>query len=139
MPIERGAADWLKLLAAPQPSQPDETAQQPTPQPPQEPARPAAKPVDPATLVGTWKAARADGSKFNLILTNDAKFTWSFAQKDQAAQTFGGTYSVEGNVLALERKDGGSLIGEVTPGGEATFNFKLLGAPDDDPGLAFSR
>lgn len=139
MPNDRVAADVLKLVAAPQPSQPDETAQQPTPQPPQEPARPAAKPVDPATLVGTWKAARADGSKFNLILTNDAKFTWSFAQKDQAAQTFGGTYSVEGNVLALERKDGGSLIGEVTPGGEATFNFKLLGAPDDDPGLAFSR
>lgn len=132
MPNDRVAVDVLKMVAAPQPS---ETAQQP----PQEPTRPAAQPVDPATLVGTWKAARPDGSKFDLTLTNDAKFTWSFAQKGQAAQAFGGNYSVEGNVLALERKDGGSLIAEVTPGGEAKFNFKLLGAPAEDPGLDFSR
>ncbi len=132
MPNDRVAADVLKMVAAPQPS---ETAQQP----PQEPTPPAAPPVDPATLVGTWKAARPDGSKFDLTLTNDAKFTWSFAQKGQAAQAFGGNYSVEGNVLALERKDGGSLIAEVTPSGESKFNFKLLGAPSDDPGLVFSR
>ena len=142
MPNDRVAVDVLKMVSAPQagqPGQPVDTAQQPKPQPPQEPARPAVKPVDPATLVGVWKAARPDGSKFDLTLTDDAKFTWSFSQKDQPAQAFGGTYSVEGNVLALERKDGGSLIAEVTPGGEAKFNFKLLGAPQEDPGLNFSR
>ena len=142
MPNDRVAVDVLKMVSAPQagqPGQPVDTAQQPTPQPPQDPARPAVKPVDPATLVGVWKAARPDGSKFDLTLTDDAKFTWSFSQKDQPAQAFGGTYSVEGNVLALERKDGGSLIAEVTPGGEAKFNFKLLGAPQEDPGLNFSR
>ena len=90
-------------------------------------------------LVGPWKAARPDGSKFNLTLTNDAQFTWSFSQKDQKPQEFGGTYTVDENVLALERKDGGSLIAEVTPGGESKFNFKLVGAPGDDPGLNFSR
>ena len=139
MPNDRVAADVLKMVSAPQAGQPGETAQPTTP--------PTSTRTDAAgcqadrsgTLVGTWKAARADGSKFNLTLTNDAKFTWSFAQKDQAAQAFGGTYSVEGNVLALERKDGGSLIAEVTPGGDAKFNFKLLGAPADDPGLDFNR
>lgn len=139
MPNDRVAADVLKMVSAPQVDQPSETAQQPTPQPPQDPIRPTAKPIDPATLVGTWKAARADGSKFDLTLTSDAKFTWSFAQKNQAAQTFGGTYTVEGNVLALERKDGGSLIAEVTPDGNGKFNFQLLGAPEDDHGLDFSR
>lgn len=136
MPNDRVAVDVLKMVSAPPAGQPGDSAQQPTPEPPQDPARPA---VDPATLVGTWKATRPDGSKFDLTLTNDAKFTWSFAQKNQAAQAFGGTYSVEGNVLALERKDGGSLIAEVTPGGAAKFNFKLLGAPSDDLGLDFSR
>jgi tetratricopeptide (TPR) repeat protein len=142
MPNDRVAADVLKMVSAPQPrqpGQPGETVQQPTPLPPEEPSRPAVRPIDPAMLVGTWKAARPDGSKFDLTLTNDGKFTWSFAQKGQAAQAFGGSYSVEGNVLALERKDGGSLIAEVTPGGEAKFNFKLLGAPAEDPGLDFSR
>ena len=89
--------------------------------------------------MGTWKAARPDGSKFNLTLTSEKTFVWSFAPKDQKAQKFGGTYSVEVNVLALERKDGGSLIAEVTPGGDAKFNFKMLGGPADDPGLDFSK
>jgi tetratricopeptide (TPR) repeat protein len=142
MPNDRVAVDVLKMVSAPQagqPGQPVDTAQQPTPQPPQDPARPTPKPIDPATLVGSWKAARPDGSKFDLTLTDDAKFSWSFTQKDQKPQAFGGTYSVEGNVLALERKDGGSLIAEVTPGGDAKFNFKMLGAPKEDPGLDFSR
>ena len=139
MPNDRVAADVLKMVAAPEVGQSGETAQQPIPQPPQDSAQSAPKPIDPATLVGTWKAARPDGSKFDLILTNDAKFTWSFAQKDQKPQAFGGTYTVEGNVLALERKDGGSLIAEVTPRGDAKFNFKMLGAPSDDPGLDFSK
>lgn len=39
----------------------------------------------------------------------------------------------------LERKEGGSLIFEVTSGGEGKFNFKLLGTDDEDPGLDFSR
>ena len=136
MPNDRVAADVLKMVSAPQAGQPGDSARQPIPEPPQDPVRPA---VDPATLVGAWKAARPDGSKFDLTLTNDGKFTWSFAQKNQPAQGFGGKYSVDGNVLALERKDGGSLIAEITPGGEAKFNFKLLGAPGDDPGLDFSR
>ena len=58
---------------------------------------------------------------------------------NRGPQEFGGTYTVENNVLALQRKNGGSLIAEVTPGGDKNFNFKLLGGPADDPGLAFSR
>ena len=53
-------------------------------------------------------------------------------------QEFSGTYTVEGDVLALERKDGGSLIGEVTPEGAKKFNFRLVGAPAEDKGLDFS-
>jgi hypothetical protein len=139
MPNDRVAADVLKLVSAPQIDPASQTAQQPVPQPPQQPTRPAPATVDPATLVGTWKASRPDGSMFDLILTPDGKFTWSFAPKGQPIQTFGGTYTVEVNVLALERKGGGSLIAEVTPGGASMFNFKLLGGPAEDPGLNFSK
>jgi hypothetical protein len=147
MPSDRIAVDVLKMVTPPPAAKPapvvqDEPAPRPgdeEPQPAVRPAAPAVKPIDKATLVGAWKAARADGSKFNLTLTDDAKFTWSFAPKGQAAQEFGGTYTVEGNVLALERKDGGSLIAAVTPGSKEKFNFKLLGGPDDDTGLDFSR
>jgi tetratricopeptide (TPR) repeat protein len=149
VPGDRVAGDMLKMISAPMTAQ-AAAGQQPTPQPPAETqpgptaaantnAAPAATPVDPATLVGTWKAAREDGSKFELTLTPDNNFTWKFSQKQQKPQEFTGTYTVEVNVLALEKKEGGSLIAEVKPGGPKNFNFKLVGGPPEDKGLDFSR
>ena len=141
VPNDRVAADVLKMISKPPVNQPAETGQLPMPQPPTEPtpaATPAVKPIDSAMLVGTWGASRDDGSKFEMTLNNDATFNWKFTQKE-TVQEFGGTYTVEGNVLALERKDGGSLIAGVIPNGDQKFNFKLLGAPNEDPGLNFSK
>ncbi len=139
MPNDRVASDILKMIGSPLPTQPDGATTPLAPSPADVSARPAVPPVAAATLVGSWKAARADGSTFDLNLTNASTFNWSFAQKGQPAQAFGGTYTVEGNVLALERKDGGSLIAEVTPAGDSKFNFKMLGAPEDDKGLDFQK
>jgi hypothetical protein len=95
--------------------------------------------VDPATVVGTWQAARDDGSKFALTLTPDSKFTWKFSMKDQKPQEFSGTYTMQVNVLALEKAEGGSLIAEVKPSSPKGFNFKLVGGPPEDKGLDFGR
>ncbi|MBC8115053.1 MAG: tetratricopeptide repeat protein [Candidatus Saccharimonas sp.] len=140
VPNDRVAADMLRMVSNPSSDQPAETGQLPIPQPPTESiptATATAKPIDPAMLVGTWGATR-EGSNFELTLKNDATFHWKFTQKE-TVQEFGGTYTVEGNILALERKDGGSLIAGVVPNGEQKFNFKLLGAPEEDPGLNFSK
>lgn len=115
---------------APTPNAPPTTADQT--------ATPAEK-VDPAMLIGTWNASRDDGSKFTLTLNDDKTFTWKFSQKDQKGQEFSGKYTIENNVLALQRDDGGSLVATVTPDGEKAFNFKLLGAPPQDPGLNFNH
>ena len=136
MPNDRVAADILKMIDAPLPTQTEGTV---APRPAEVAATPAAPSIVAATMVGSWKAARADGSAFDLNLNNDSTFTWSFAQQGQAAQEFGGTYTVEGNVLALERKGGGSLIAEITPAGNSKFNFKMLGAPAEDLGLDFQK
>jgi hypothetical protein len=137
VPDDRVAADLVRILSAPPAGQPDATAEQSAPLPATE-TQPAVTPIDATTLVGSWHAARSDDSKFELTLTEGATFTWKFSAKQQPAQEFSGTYTVEGNVLALERKDGGSLIGEVTPGGAKKFNFRLVGAPPEDKGLNFS-
>lgn len=124
------------------------TANTPVPQPPipadrQQQGVAANRPpqadanVDPAMLVGTWSASRDDGSQFNLTLNQDGTFTWKFNQKNNE-QSFDGKYTLEGNVLALQRKDGGSLVATVTPDGDHKFNFKLLGAPPSDQGLNFA-
>ena len=46
---------------------------------------------------------------------------------------------VAGNVMTLQRTDGGSLIASVNSDGAQKFNFKLQGAPKEDPGLNFSK
>ncbi len=88
--------------------------------------------------MGTWTAARDDGSKFELALPKDMSFTWKYSQK-QKVESFSGTYSVEGNLLVLQRQDGNSMIGQLTPDGPKKFNFKIMGGPADDPGLNFAR
>jgi len=140
VPNDRVAADLLKMASASEDGHMAKTvvAAKPVPQPVGE-SKPAVASLDPATLVGTWKAARDDGSMFELTLGKNSTFDWKFTPNKQPVQEFGGTYTVEKNVLALQRKNGGSLIAEVKPGDGRNFNFKLLGGPSDDPGLAFSR
>lgn len=155
-PRDQVAADVLNMITAPDasstaaapapadnpPAATRQPAEAPTPNAPptaaDQTATPAAK-VDPATLIGTWNASRDDGSKFTLTLNDDKTFTWKFSQKDQKGQEFSGKYTIENNVLALQRDDGGSLVATVTPDGEKAFNFKLLGAPPQDPGLNFNH
>ena len=141
VPSDRVAADVLKMVSKPSVDQPADSSQLPAPQPPTDTppnAARAVRPIDPAMLIGTWHATRDDGSQFELTLQPDATFHWKFTQKE-TVQEFGGTYTVEGNVLALERKEGGSLIAGVVPSGDQKFNFRLLGAPEEDPGLSFKK
>jgi hypothetical protein len=95
-------------------------------------------PINAQTLAGTWQSSRDDGSKFSLNLGNDKTFTWKFDQGDRH-EGFSGTYTTEGSLLLLQKKDGGAMVGHVTQDGDGKFTFKLVGAPADDPGLTFSK
>jgi hypothetical protein len=136
-PDDRVAADLLRMISDGSDGRPAAGAQQPA-----EPAQPAAEApavaVQPGRLTGTWKAERPDGSKFSLQLKADSTFVWQFTHQN-VRENFTGTYTLEGNVLALQRQDGGSLVGRIVPQGERGFNFKLLGGPPDDSGLDFAR
>jgi uncharacterized protein (TIGR03066 family) len=153
VPNDRVAADLVKMLT-PRDQAPTSPGSPPagpgpevTPRPPSEgtpgtqpeSAAPAVKAIDPAMIVGTWQASREDGSKFNLTIGDDSTFTWKFTPPKGKANEFSGKYTVEGNVLALERKEGGSMVGEVTPQDAKKFNFKALGAPAEDQGLNFAK
>lgn len=146
VPNDKVAADLLKMVqpegtsASPQPPAAEPPAGSPsssqnTPSPDGGPA--TGPPVDPAQLVGTWHAARNDGSQFQLTLTQDGKFTWKFTLNGKTEE-FGGHYTLDGNVVALERDGGGSLVAGIIFQGEKKFNFKLLGGPPEDPGLDFA-
>jgi tetratricopeptide (TPR) repeat protein len=91
--------------------------------------------IDAAKIVGRRTAKRSDGTTFTLDLTPDNKFTWAY-ERGGKKQEFGGTYSVDGAVLVLERGDKATMPGLVTMEGTG-FNFKLFGAPEGDAGLDF--
>ena len=137
-PDDRVASDLYKMLTPPSQDASAEAPQPPNPTGPQNDQTPVPK-VELTQVVGQWKAARDDGSSFNLTLTNDSKFTWGFAAGNKPAEEFSGTYTLEGNVLALERGEGGALIAEVAPEADGRLKFRLLGAPENDPGLMFTH
>ena len=143
VPSDRVAAEMLKAIDGPEQVKLPELATEPTPQPILQPppadASAVAAPIDPEKFIGTWQASRADGSVFSLDLTKEKTFKWSFTSKDQSPQSFEGTYSVQGDVITLERNGGGSLVAKIRPGNETHFQFKLFGAPEGDPGLDFAR
>jgi uncharacterized protein (TIGR03066 family) len=155
VPSDRVAADLLRMLTPrSQGSAAPEGTPGPSPRPPIETTAPgprsavpppaatqpasSAKAIDPGAIVGTWHAARDDGSKFELTIRDDGTFTWKFSAPKQKSTEFTGKYTVEGNVLALEREEGGSLLGEVTLAQDG-FKFRAVGAPAEDSGLDFGR
>lgn len=145
VPNDQVAADILRMVSKPEQPTATDGVQQPTPQPPEEaaknegkPADPTVPPLDPNKLHGKWNASRDDGSQFEMTIEPENKFHWKYTQKG-VVQEFDGTYTIDGNVIALERKDGGSLIAGIVPDGDNKFKFKLLGSPKEDPGLDFSR
>ena len=149
VPSDQVAANLLKMTTSQsqQGNQTSEPVANPTPQPPVDlPApgqsssnQPTPNPIDPGAIIGSWNASRDDGSKFGLKINDDKTFSWSFTPKDQAPQTFDGTYTLDGNVIALERNGGGSLVAQIDPADRSKFNFKMVGAPPEDPGLTFTR
>lgn len=141
-PTDRLAADLLKMneVANPPPTVPGASAKETQIAVTTQPQVPAVAPkaVDPAVLVGNWKAERADGSKFDVQLAGDNTFSWKVNQQGRE-EVLTGTFGVEKDMLALESKQGGGMVGHVSLDGNDQFTFKLLGAPQADKGLAFNR
>ena len=95
--------------------------------------------IDKTLLFGTWTASRDDGSRFRLTITDDDRFTWKFSPANQKGEEFSGTYSTDGPVLVLQRKEGGALAGTATFSSDNALNFKLVGGPPEDKGLDFGK
>lgn len=125
-PKDQLAAQLYKGLTTP--------ADVPQPGPPAE----EAAPVDATSLVGSWKSSRPDGSKFEMNLAADNKFSWNFTQQDKK-QSMKGTYTLADNYLILKASDQNALVGQVELAANNQLKFKLAGGNASDPGLTFTR
>ena len=91
-------------------------------------------PVEPAMVLGSWKSSRADGSKFELSLTKDNKFSWKFSQ-DGKDQQLKGTYTLANNYLILSANNQNALVGQVAMQPGDKLQFKLAGGAAERPGI----
>jgi tetratricopeptide (TPR) repeat protein len=96
------------------------------------------EPVEASSLVGSWQAVRPDGSKLELNLDKDNKFSWKVTSKEKNQQ-LNGTYTLANNYLILSASDEDALIGQVALETPERLKFKLAGGSPGDPGLTFTR
>ncbi len=93
----------------------------------------------PANLFGPWTATPAEGVAISLNLDRDGKgFTWKVDEKGTSRE-FRGEATAGADTLALLTDEMPPMVARVAWDGGSRFNFRLLGAPSEDPGLNFAR
>jgi hypothetical protein len=55
------------------------------------------------------------------------------------SQSFDGKYQLAGTTLVLEYDNGGTMVSKINADGPNQFLFKMIGSPQSDSGLAFSK
>jgi tetratricopeptide (TPR) repeat protein len=105
---------------------------------------PATVPVDimsaPSySMVGTWIARSTQDMAIALTISEGGSFTWKVTTKDQTRELTGKSTYANGQLTLQEKKEGPSLVGQVTWQDDKHFTFQVAGGGALDPGLKFSR
>jgi tetratricopeptide (TPR) repeat protein len=87
-------------------------------------------------LVGDWKAKGQQDDQVELDLKDDQTFVWQVTH-DGKTEKHPGKYEQHGDILVLDFDEGGGMAGTVKTD-DSGFQFRVLHAPDSDPGLNFN-
>ena len=100
---------------------------------------PAAAAAKPGKLPGNWTARPTNDTTIRLNLADDGAFTWTVDSKGKT-QELKGKWSLADDLLTLAQSgQGAALVGRVTWQADARWNFRVIGAGPEDPGLLFRR
>ncbi|HMF35508.1 MAG TPA: hypothetical protein VKF17_02670 [Isosphaeraceae bacterium] len=99
------------------------------------------EPASQGKLAGRWAATPAKDAQVALAINDDGNFTWAVTSTGKPAKTITGKSTYANGVLTLAGQDGqlGALAGQVAWQDDNHMTFRVLGAPQDDPGLKFER
>lgn len=97
---------------------------------------PAPVPLD--KLVGTWVSDRGKDGKVTFTMKETGDYSWSFMNAGKSTD-LKGTYGLNEKGLLVLTSDDSQMVSAVTLEGESKLNFVLIGAPDGDPGLDFTK
>jgi len=88
-------------------------------------------------LAGKWQAKAARGT-ITMALAKDGTFEWTYKEGSKT-DDIRGVFAIDGDTLALQPDSGGTMLAEVDLASQGTLKFIMIGAPEKDPGLNFSR
>jgi tetratricopeptide (TPR) repeat protein len=105
------------------------------------PALSQAPPFDASKLTGDWAGQGSQNSKVALSIKDGGAYTWNVTSPGKPAIVIAGAATVADGLLTLADKSSkmGPLTGQVAWRDDSHFNFKVMGAPPDDPGITFAR
>src|SRR5208283_1467081 len=99
------------------------------------------EPASQGKLAGRWAATLAKDARVALSIMDNGDFTWAVTSTSKPDKTIAGKSTFANGVLILAGQDGqlGALAGQVAWQDDNHMTFRVLGAPQDDPGLKFER
>ncbi len=98
-------------------------------------ARPDPVPVE--KLVGSW-STDSDAGKIVFTMNPGGAFSWSCTGTENTSM-MKGTYGLDDKGLLVLTTDDSQLVSAVSMEGDGRMRFILVGAPDGDPGLEFTK
>ncbi len=109
-------------------------------------AAPAAQPATEPTpagkqgkIEGTWTAQPNKDMQITVTVQPEGRFVWKVTRQGKDQQ-FQGKSSYENDILTLvQDQNSNTMVGNVHWTDESHFNFKVMGAGPDDPGLSFTK
>ncbi|MEM1083419.1 MAG: hypothetical protein AAGI48_04810 [Verrucomicrobiota bacterium] len=93
-------------------------------------------PVD--KLVGSWVCDTGTG-KVTFTMNEGGDYTWKFDPSEGQASELKGTYGLDDKGLLVLSSDDSQMVSIVEMKEEGKMHFALIGAPERDPGLDFSK
>ena len=89
-------------------------------------------------LPGLWVSDRGKEGKITFELKADGAYTWSYLNEGRKSD-MNGTYSINDNGLLVMTTDDTQMIVELVRKDDKNMKFTIIGAPDGDPGLEFTK
>ncbi|MEO5917034.1 MAG: tetratricopeptide repeat protein [Luteolibacter sp.] len=105
---------------------------------PEAPEPPAPAPIPSEKLVGTWVSDRGEAGKVTFTMAESGDYTWSYINGGDS-KLMKGTYGLDDKGLLVLSSDDSQMVSAVTLDGDSKMKFVLVGAPDGDPGLDFTK
>jgi hypothetical protein len=88
-------------------------------------------------LAGSWNTKASRGT-IKMDLNKDGTFQWTYKEGTKT-EDIRGIFEVHGDEIAMQPDTGGTMLAELNLTQPSTLNFKMVGGPEKDSGLNFTK